>query len=619
MKPTPIVFGCFIFVAIGVVSSASNSCPTATCALRNLYLRFGSGTENSVNQFAFLQQPFYYSAPSWYKVTASSYPLDMAIGTGTGSTHWTGATVVDLYSLSTPTVSVNYSAFKATSTTGGVTEGYGTITAEFQATINNQLITISNSFTLGLGSRVASVTTTLTNPGVTVIDNVRLWAGTRDNFIRNNDVSKVAHGTSNAGVFTLLPNRNVASSSIRISDNTDTDVIYWYSFYTSMNTVSASTNFINSIDTNPASSEISTTTPSTATRSYALTFNVGSLQPGESKNVQWFLQGIGSSTMSTEIPTAFPTNAPTASPSGAPSADPTAFPTNAPTASPSGAPSADPTASPSNEPTASPSDAPSAEPTASPSNEPTASPSDAPSAEPTATPSNEPTASPSDAPSAEPTVTPSNEPTASPSDAPSAEPTASPTEMPTMSPTRGVLGSWCVHIGLFDSFGDGWGEGAALRIYDKNDPLSYLVVSNTDRSFFEETVCLNPSRLLYAQVVCYNCDLHEPWEMYYTVTETRGKDRKSFIGAYDTVMAFKGRETYIKYHPIDFKDKRHACKDQCRNDRHYHYSDKVIDTTGKGKKFLMIRTHNVTLYLVLCYVGIRLVHKQSYGHQSTRV
>jgi hypothetical protein len=70
--------------------------------------------------------------------------------------------------------------------------------------------------------------------------------------------------------------------------------------------------------------------------------------------------------------------------------------------------------------------------------------------------------------------------------------------------------------------------------------------------------------------------------MYYTVTETKGKHPKSFVGAYDTVMSFKGRETYIKHNPIDFNDKRHACKDQCRNDRHHSYSDKVIDTTGKG-------------------------------------
>jgi hypothetical protein len=157
-----------------------------------------------------------------------------------------------------------------------------------------------------------------------------------------------------------------------------------------------------------------------------------------------------------------------------------------------------------------------------------------------------------------PTALPSDVPTASPSDVQ----TASPTDVPTAFPTRSVLGSWCVHIGLFDSFGDGWGEGAALRIYDNNDPLSYLVVSNTDRSFSEETVCLNPSRLLYAQVVCYNCDLHEPWEMYYTVTATRGKHPKSFIGAYDTEMSFKNSGTFIMKNPIEYKNKRYACKDQ---------------------------------------------------------
>jgi hypothetical protein len=85
----------------GQNNTIQTGCSTPTCVFSNQNLRFGSGYENSINNAGLFVQPWYYSyiSNSWYKLTFSAYPLDTAIGTGYGSSHWSRSTVVDLYSL----------------------------------------------------------------------------------------------------------------------------------------------------------------------------------------------------------------------------------------------------------------------------------------------------------------------------------------------------------------------------------------------------------------------------------------------------------------------------------------------------------------------------------------
>jgi hypothetical protein len=91
----------------------SFGCSMPVCVFANPYLRFGTGAETSVNAWGLFQQPWYYSftASTWYKLTFSNYPLDTAIGFGSGGPNWSGATVVDLYSLTNTAASTNYSGF----------------------------------------------------------------------------------------------------------------------------------------------------------------------------------------------------------------------------------------------------------------------------------------------------------------------------------------------------------------------------------------------------------------------------------------------------------------------------------------------------------------------------
>ena len=103
----------FAAVTSGQDAVGSRGCTAPACVFANPNLRFGTGVENSINTWGLFQQPWYYSriASSWYKLTFNNYPLDTAIGTGVGSSHWSGAYITDLYSLTSANSYTDYSNF----------------------------------------------------------------------------------------------------------------------------------------------------------------------------------------------------------------------------------------------------------------------------------------------------------------------------------------------------------------------------------------------------------------------------------------------------------------------------------------------------------------------------
>jgi hypothetical protein len=136
-----------------------------------------------------------------------------------------------------------------------------------------------------------------------------------------------------------------------------------------------------------------------------------------------------------------------------------------------------------------------------------------------------------------------------------------------------------------DSFGDGWVDGAALRIYNVNDPASYVDISNPDNALVETTVCLNPSLVLNAEIVCSECNFQEPWEMFFFIAERHGRNRKSLLGTYNTVVALRDGDIKVRRNAISYKDKLWTCEEACER-RHLgpRDVDRVYDMTGKGAK-----------------------------------
>jgi hypothetical protein len=165
----------------------------------------------------------------------------------------------------------------------------------------------------------------------------------------------------------------------------------------------------------------------------------------------------------------------------------------------------------------------------------TSEPSPEPSSLPTGVPSTEPSGQPSRQPTGQPTDQPTVQPTGAPTQNPNGQPTGQPSGQPTGQPTE----AWCVDIGLYDAFGDGWGEDAVLRIFNSKDNSVCQEVSNPDKAFVETTLCLNPALKLRAEITCDSCTLLEPWEMFYSISESKGKKAKSHMGTYNTIMSLQ--------------------------------------------------------------------------------
>lgn len=322
-----------MYCILNSIVAAAVNCTATNCVFANKFLRFGTGSESSINAYGFLKQPFYFS-PSlqqWFQLTYFNYPLDLAIGTKTGP-NWSGSTVQNLYDLSTPSVTLNYSSYIVTSTVGSnITVGHGTITSEFTANINGDAIKIKQAFTLREGFQNITIKTTLFNMAASDIGNVYLWVGTKDDYIGTNDRNNKTRGNLQPGnKFTAITSNGADSSAIKVSN--DVDTVFIYTYYPGTNTAYARYGpFSNVYNTNPSS--LAPATLEATDGSYALVMPIGTIAVGAYVDVTWYYQGIETAAlpdMPTKTPTFAPTREPTAkptAPTGVPSGQPTSMPT----------------------------------------------------------------------------------------------------------------------------------------------------------------------------------------------------------------------------------------------------------------------------------------------------
>jgi hypothetical protein len=94
-------------------------------------------------------------------LTFNNYPLDTAIGVGYGSSHWSGATITDLYSLTSSNSVTDYSGFIVNSSDTTKSVGYGVIVANRTFTISGNLVILQNIFSLGATDSFVKIVTRL--------------------------------------------------------------------------------------------------------------------------------------------------------------------------------------------------------------------------------------------------------------------------------------------------------------------------------------------------------------------------------------------------------------------------------------------------------------------------
>ena len=186
----------YVFAAatVRLASSKASKTDSTYKVLGNANLRFGhagrsgdSSQRNSITATGDLSQPFYYNsaAATWFKLTYSTYPLDMAIGTGTGSDHWTGGAVTELNT--SLDQEVDYSQWVQTQVVGDEAYGYGVITVTTRFSVNMQTLAVTHKYSLGETASFLKVETTVNNESASTAANMYIWVGTKDDYIRSND------------------------------------------------------------------------------------------------------------------------------------------------------------------------------------------------------------------------------------------------------------------------------------------------------------------------------------------------------------------------------------------------------------------------------------------------
>jgi hypothetical protein len=254
---------------------------TGPYALDNQRLRFGTGSENSVNTKGLLQQPFYKSGTTWYPLTYSSYPLNYAVATGTGTGHWTGGTVFDFDNLPAGALTsqtIDYSSFVSA---GGKT--YGQITSVGRASINGSLLEFTNVYSLGENDSYIKITSKVKNVSGSTVQNMSMWTGTRDDWVGGSDSVTKTKGSLSTGSFVAIGNQATLADALEIKSGSEGVLFYSTSPRINMS-IHPSLGFQNPVNQNPTSSQITIF----GDDSYAMYVPVGDLTNNQEFSFDWF-------------------------------------------------------------------------------------------------------------------------------------------------------------------------------------------------------------------------------------------------------------------------------------------------------------------------------------------
>ncbi|MBL4861666.1 MAG: gliding motility-associated C-terminal domain-containing protein, partial [Crocinitomicaceae bacterium] len=241
------------------------------------------GAENSINISGDMQQPFYYSATysSWRKLTYSTYPLDIRWGVGgDGTSSWN----INGSMINNPAVSnivFDYSGFTTTNIVTG--QGYGTIKFTGNITVDGKLFLIENTYTLLQPEGYVEITVEITNVSGVTANNVRLWVGTRDDYIGTIDTPTKERGNLINGAFELIATSAEQSKAIKIK-TADEAVLFYSNSDRAYSTINSCCSFTNATNQDPGTNTIT----QTGDGSYALYVRFNDLANGESDELTWY-------------------------------------------------------------------------------------------------------------------------------------------------------------------------------------------------------------------------------------------------------------------------------------------------------------------------------------------
>jgi hypothetical protein len=187
--------------------------------INNGRMRFGNGTQFSINAAGNVEQPFYYSSnfSGWRKLTYSesalvNYPLDSRIGVGgDGTNNWNTNGV----RVNNPSMINQVFDTSSFSVMGGIS--YGTIIVKGEITVGTARLELTNAYSISQNKNFVQVITTIRNIGLAPETNIRYWIGTRDDFVGGTDQPTKVRGRLNNGAFEANTLTTQRASALRIT------------------------------------------------------------------------------------------------------------------------------------------------------------------------------------------------------------------------------------------------------------------------------------------------------------------------------------------------------------------------------------------------------------------
>lgn len=276
---------------------------TNNLIFNNGNLRFGNGTQASLNSNGLLEQPWYFDNTSvvsgitrngWFKLTFSNYALNMEVGAGgDGTSSWNrnGQLLDSQINLAG---AVSNRSFDIS----GYREGIGTIVSSVTLGFSGggESVRVDNTYTLSTGASFVKIDTNLTNVGGGAANNLRLWVGTQDDYVATRDSQFKYKGNLTANGFEQITLQNEQAKALKVTEfNTgEGAAILFYSTSDGADTsISTCCSFSNATSINPRSSLIfrgvdGSGNPRAEDGSYALFIRLPDLASGQNGGMTWY-------------------------------------------------------------------------------------------------------------------------------------------------------------------------------------------------------------------------------------------------------------------------------------------------------------------------------------------
>ncbi|WP_440881355.1 gliding motility-associated C-terminal domain-containing protein [Tenacibaculum sp. C7A-26P2] len=284
LDSSPIGIGKLGYIKVIVTFFLSIAVKGQNKVLNNGKIRIGRGSENSINTIGNMQQPFYYNekTSSWRQLTYGKHPLDIVWGVGNdGTNNWNynGRLIQNPGLLN---YNINYDNFVITNSTTG--QGYGKIVFSGYLVVDNQNFFIENTYTLEENTAYIKAKIKVINKSGRKATNIRLWIGTKDDFVGKSDSPNKERGNIVNGAFVVNTSALDQAKAIKIS--TDDEAVLFYSNSDRAHTsIGNCCYFLNAVKQDPKTSNVVTNRRDS---SYALYVRFNDLENNQSDELEFY-------------------------------------------------------------------------------------------------------------------------------------------------------------------------------------------------------------------------------------------------------------------------------------------------------------------------------------------